>query len=217
MNLAMRITPDASPHGWQTLMNRQRVRSPWDGPKTLMNLPGSQLIALLQQRLSLELMAVVRCSGVPPMNDAPLRLVGVRGATTCPANTATDIRHAAVNNRCPGQPQRDQTQGHCVLTFSVTADLDACFPAAEARQREGWDNVALLDCQQMSVQGDLCAASASWLMSGCRQTRRRNIPTSAKPVSCDQTDLVTTDSSAAGPETTLPAMGLRRISTTESS
>ena len=29
------------------------------------------------------------------MNDAPLRLVGLRGATTCPANTATDIRHAA--------------------------------------------------------------------------------------------------------------------------
>ena len=38
---------------------------------------------------------------------------------------------------------------------NATADLDACFPAAEARQREGWDGVALLDCQQMAVQGDL--------------------------------------------------------------
>ena len=41
------------------------------------------------------------------------------------------------------------------LTFSVTTDLDACFPAAIARRREGWDGVALLDCQQMAVQGDL--------------------------------------------------------------
>ena len=41
------------------------------------------------------------------------------------------------------------------VTFSVTADLDACFPAAVARRRPGWDKVALLDCQQMAVQGDL--------------------------------------------------------------
>ena len=41
------------------------------------------------------------------------------------------------------------------VTFSVTADLDACFPAAIARRRPGWDTVALLDCQQMAVQGDL--------------------------------------------------------------
>ena len=41
------------------------------------------------------------------------------------------------------------------VTFSVTADLDACFPAAIARRQPGWDQVALLDCQQMAVQGDL--------------------------------------------------------------
>jgi chorismate mutase len=41
------------------------------------------------------------------------------------------------------------------ITFSVTADLDACFPAAIARRRAGWDGVALLDCQQMAVAGDL--------------------------------------------------------------
>jgi chorismate mutase len=37
----------------------------------------------------------------------------------------------------------------------VTADLDAMFPASLARRRPGWDGVALLDCQQMRVQGDL--------------------------------------------------------------
>jgi chorismate mutase len=41
------------------------------------------------------------------------------------------------------------------VTFSVTADLDAIFPAAIARHRQGWDGVALLDCQQMAVAGDL--------------------------------------------------------------
>jgi chorismate mutase len=41
------------------------------------------------------------------------------------------------------------------VTFSVTADLDALFPAAIARRRNGWEDVALLDCQQMAVAGDL--------------------------------------------------------------
>jgi chorismate mutase len=37
----------------------------------------------------------------------------------------------------------------------VTHDLDACFPAAIARRQAGWEQVALLDCQQMAVAGDL--------------------------------------------------------------
>jgi chorismate mutase len=40
-------------------------------------------------------------------------------------------------------------------TFSVTRDLDALFPAAIARQRPGWDRVALLDVQHMHVVGSL--------------------------------------------------------------
>jgi chorismate mutase len=80
------------------------------------------------------------------MNDAPLRLVGLRGATTCPANTATDIRHAA-SELIDALVSRNGIKPRDIVsvTFSVTADLDACFPAAEARQREGWDSVALLD------------------------------------------------------------------------
>jgi len=41
------------------------------------------------------------------------------------------------------------------VTFSVTRDLDAIFPAAIARKRPGWDNVAMLDVQQMHVEGSL--------------------------------------------------------------
>ncbi len=53
--------------------------------------------------------------------------------------------------------ERNGLEGDQLLsvTFSVTTDLDACFPAAIARRRPGWEHVALLDCQQMAVAGDL--------------------------------------------------------------
>ena len=53
--------------------------------------------------------------------------------------------------------KRNRLHPHQVIsvTFSVTSDLNACFPAAIARKRNGWEKVALLDCQQMSVEGDL--------------------------------------------------------------
>ena len=41
------------------------------------------------------------------------------------------------------------------VTFSVTRDLDAIFPAAIARRRPRWDSVPLLDVQQMHVEGSL--------------------------------------------------------------
>ena len=84
------------------------------------------------------------------------QLRALRGATTATANTAEAIEEAVVelidalmlNNALAG----DQLLS---VTFSVTADLDACFPAAAARRRPDWDGVALLDCQQMAVAGDL--------------------------------------------------------------
>ena len=88
--------------------------------------------------------------------SAGLRLVGIRGATTCSANTSEAIR-SAVRELMDALVRLNEL-GHeqiISVTFSVTADLDACFPAAEARQRSGWDGIALLDCQQMAVQGDL--------------------------------------------------------------
>ena len=89
------------------------------------------------------------------MSDS-LRLVGIRGATTCNANTSEAIR-ASVRELMDAMVQRNALPPEQIVsvTFSITADLDACFPAAEARQRSGWDGVALLDCQQMAVQGDL--------------------------------------------------------------
>ena len=41
------------------------------------------------------------------------------------------------------------------ITFTVTKDLDACFPASIARKCFGLDSVAFLDCQQMYVPNDV--------------------------------------------------------------
>ena len=84
------------------------------------------------------------------------QLRALRGATTASANTVEAIAEA-VAELLDALVQRNALAGDQILsvTVSVTADLDACFPAAIARRRPGWDAVALLDCQQMAVAGDL--------------------------------------------------------------
>ncbi len=89
------------------------------------------------------------------MSDS-LQLRALRGATTAGENSAEAIS-AAVAELMDALVARNGLEGERVVsvTFSVTADLDAIFPAAIARRRRGWDHVALLDCQQMAVAGDL--------------------------------------------------------------
>ena len=87
---------------------------------------------------------------------AGLTLCALRGATTAAANTVEAIDEAVIE-LVDALIERNELAGEQLLsvTFSVTADLDACFPAAIARRRPGWQQVALLDCQQMAVAGDL--------------------------------------------------------------
>ena len=88
--------------------------------------------------------------------SAELQLRALRGATTAEANTQEAIG-AAVAELVDALVARNDLSGDRLVsvTFSVTADLDAVFPAAIARRRNGWEQVALLDCQQMAVAGDL--------------------------------------------------------------
>ena len=83
-------------------------------------------------------------------------LCALRGATTSEHNTVESIASAvdellselvSRNNLIPDQI--------ISVTFSVTSDLDACFPASIARKNTGWEKIALLDCQQMFVKDDL--------------------------------------------------------------
>lgn len=88
--------------------------------------------------------------------NGELQLRGLRGATTSLANTAEAIE-AAVSELVTTLIKRNRLTPEQIvsITFSVTADLNACFPAAIARRRNGWESIALLDCQQMYVEGDL--------------------------------------------------------------
>ena len=84
------------------------------------------------------------------------RVRAIRGATTVEMNTTDAIRSAtqelldAIEDRNLFDPTEIVS-----VTFSVTRDIDAQFPAAIARERANWDNVPLLDVQQMYVQGSL--------------------------------------------------------------
>ena len=85
-----------------------------------------------------------------------LHLHGLRGAITSQGNSSEAIE-ASVTQLVKELVKRNRLipQQIVSITFSVTNDLNACFPAAIARKQQGWENVALLDCQQMYVEGDL--------------------------------------------------------------
>jgi chorismate mutase len=75
---------------------------------------------------------------------------------TVTENTAAAIGEA-VTELLDALEERNQLDPTCIIsaTFSVTRDLDAVFPAAIARQRPQWHDVALLDVQHMHVEGSL--------------------------------------------------------------
>ena len=100
-------------------------------------------------------------------------LCALRGATTCENNSVDSITSAVEellvelvsrNNLIPDQI--------ISVTFSVTSDLDACFPASIARKKTGWEKIALLDCQQMFVKDDLskCIRLLAYVYLPSKQT-----------------------------------------------
>jgi len=80
----------------------------------------------------------------------------IRGATTSSGNTSDEIENAVVEliaeliSRNRLDPKKILS-----ITFTVTRDLDACFPASIARKHFGFDSVAFLDCQQMYIPDDV--------------------------------------------------------------
>ena len=83
-------------------------------------------------------------------------ITAIRGATTSSGNTSKEIENSVIELidelilRNSLDPKKILS-----ITFSVTKDLDACFPAAIARKRFGLDSVAFLDCQQMYLPSDV--------------------------------------------------------------
>lgn len=80
----------------------------------------------------------------------------IRGATTANSNTIEAIREV-VTELLDEIETRNQLDPNDIVSviFTATEDLDAVFPAAIARERPNWENVPLLDVQQMHVDGSL--------------------------------------------------------------
>lgn len=80
----------------------------------------------------------------------------IRGATTVTSNSSEAIREAVVELLNAVETHNQVDPGDIVsVIFTTTKDLDAIFPAAIARERPHWENVPLLDVQQMHVKGSL--------------------------------------------------------------
>ena len=84
------------------------------------------------------------------------KLSVIRGATTSNGNTKEDIT-SAVHELIEALISRNNLAPINILSiiFTVTKDLNYCFPASVARKYHGLDSVAFLDCQQMYVPDDI--------------------------------------------------------------
>ena len=83
-------------------------------------------------------------------------ITAIRGATTSDGNTLKEIENSVVEliNELFLRNSLDPKK-ILSITFTVTKDLDACFPASIARKHFGFDSVAFLDCQQMYIPNDV--------------------------------------------------------------
>ena len=84
------------------------------------------------------------------------KVTAIRGATTSNGNTLKEIENSVIE-LIDELISRNSLDPNKILsiTFTVTKDLDACFPASIARKYFGLDSVAFLDCQQMYVPNDI--------------------------------------------------------------
>ncbi|MGI6380272.1 MAG: chorismate mutase [Anaerolineae bacterium] len=80
---------------------------------------------------------------------------GIRGATTVSRNDREEILAATRELLLSLQTANGFAKERLAAAwFTVTPDLDAAFPAAAARDL-GWDQVPLLDAQEIPVPGAL--------------------------------------------------------------
>ena len=84
------------------------------------------------------------------------KLSALRGATTSKGDTDIFIKEAVIELIDELITRNNLKQENIIsITFTVTRDLTSCFPASIARKHFNFDEVALLDCQQMFVPNDI--------------------------------------------------------------
>ena len=81
---------------------------------------------------------------------------GIRGATTAESNTVADLEQATLEllNELISQNEINKDLISHVI-FTLTDDLNAEFPAKFARQKLGWDNVAMMCFHELDVPNSL--------------------------------------------------------------
>tara|TARA_B100001109_G_scaffold147850_1_gene120416 strand:+ start:54 stop:434 length:381 start_codon:yes stop_codon:yes gene_type:complete len=88
--------------------------------------------------------------------NSDLKLTALRGATTTNGDTDVFIKDAVIELIQELITQNNLIKENIIsITFTVTKDLTSCFPASIARKYFNFDNIALLDCQQMFVPNDI--------------------------------------------------------------
>ena len=88
--------------------------------------------------------------------NSNFKLTAIRGATTSDGDTDLDIKNAVIDLIKEFIFLNDLKKENIFsITFTVTQDLTACFPASIARKHFNLDSVAFLDCQQMYVPNDI--------------------------------------------------------------
>ena len=88
--------------------------------------------------------------------NSNIKLSALRGATTSKGDTDIFIKEAVIELINELITRNNLKQENIIsITFTVTRDLTSCFPASIARKHFNFDEVALLDCQQMFVPNDI--------------------------------------------------------------
>mgnify|MGYP001407566495 CR=1 FL=1 len=88
--------------------------------------------------------------------NSNLKITAIRGATTAEGDTIIFIKDAVVELIEEFISANELKKENIIsITFTVTKDLTACFPASIARRHFNFDSVAFLDCQQMMVPNDI--------------------------------------------------------------
>ena len=88
--------------------------------------------------------------------NSDFKLTAIRGATTADEDTEICIKDAVIDLIQVFINQNELIKEDIIsITFTVTHDLTACFPASIARRHFNFDSIAFLDCQQMLVPNDI--------------------------------------------------------------
>ena len=84
------------------------------------------------------------------------KLTAIRGATTSKGDKDSFVKDAVIELIEELITLNNLKQENIIsITFTVTKDINCCFPASIARKHFNFDRIAFLDCQQMFVPNDI--------------------------------------------------------------